>query len=95
MARESLPYSACCILFSLLHQGGSPETLGKGEFVLMPSKHQHDFTCKTGCEFYIVTDAAFDIHYVDASGNEIPPDQALAKQKPAAGTTKKGGGTKK
>jgi quercetin dioxygenase-like cupin family protein len=76
------------------HQGGSAEIVAKGEFIFMPAKHQHDFTCKTACEFYIVTDGAFDIHYVDASGNEIPPEQALAKQKPAAGTTKKGGAKK-
>jgi hypothetical protein len=25
-------------------------------------------------------DGAFDIHYVDASGNETPPDKALAAQ---------------
>jgi len=24
-------------------------------------------------------DGPFDIHYVDASGNEIPPDQALKR----------------
>ena len=76
------------------HQGASaPETVSKGGFVFMPAKHQHSFTCKTACEFYIVTDGAFDIHYVDASGNEVPPEQAFAKQKPAAGSKK--GGTKK
>jgi len=80
---------------SMNHQGAkAPESISKGEFVLMPAKHQHDFTCKTACDFYVVTDGAFDIHYVDASGNEIPPDQALSKQKPAAGTSKKGGAKK-
>ena len=37
---------------------------------------------------YDMPSGPFDIHYVDASGNEIPPDKALAAQikvKPAAG----------
>ena len=71
------------------HEGGSKETVTKGGFVLLPAKHKHNFTCKAACEFYIVTDGAFDIHYVDASGNEIPPDQALGAKKPAGKTKKK------
>ncbi len=71
------------------HQGGKPETAQKGEFIFMPAKHQHSATCTTACEFYIVTDGPFDIHYVDASGKEIPPDQALAAKKPAGGAKKK------
>jgi quercetin dioxygenase-like cupin family protein len=74
---------------TMQHEGGSAETVSKGGFVLMPSKHKHDFHCKAACEFYIVTDGAFEIHYVDASGNEIPPDQALKMKKPAGGTKKK------
>jgi len=71
------------------HQGGTPETVQKGGFVLMPAKHQHNATCTTACEFYIVTDGPFDIHYVDPSGNEIPPDQAIAaKKKTSAGSNK-------
>jgi hypothetical protein len=26
---------------------------------------------------FVYSDAAFDIHYVDATGNAIPPEQAL------------------
>ena len=29
------------------HQGGTPETVQKGGFVLMPAKHQHNATCTT------------------------------------------------
>jgi hypothetical protein len=35
--------------------------------------------------FDVTGDARFDIHYVDASGAEVPPDQALpAKPKTSA-----------
>ena len=74
----------------MAHQGGTAaETLSKGAFVFMPAKHQHSFTCTTACEFYVVTDGAFDIHYVDRSGNEIPPEQAIGAKQLAAGTKSK------
>jgi quercetin dioxygenase-like cupin family protein len=50
---------------------------GPGDYFYMPSKHQHQFTCLTACTFFNVIDAAFDIHYVDKDGKEIPPEQAL------------------
>jgi hypothetical protein len=49
------------------------------------------FRCTASCTFFITTDGAFDIHYVDASGNEIPVDQAL---KPA-GSSKAAAAPKK
>jgi quercetin dioxygenase-like cupin family protein len=52
-----------------------------GDYVYMPGKHPHQFTCTSACTFFIATEGAFDIHYVDKDGKEIPPDQAL---KPAA-----------
>lgn len=57
------------------------KALSAGGYVNLPGKHQHEFRCTASCTFFITTDAAFDIHYVDASGNEIPVEQAL---KPAA-----------
>jgi len=48
---------------------------------MMPSKHVHQFTCTSACSFFVNSDVAFDIHYVDASGQEIPPDKALDKKK--------------
>ena len=51
----------------------------KGDFVLMPAKGVHQFTSETDVEFYIVTDAPFDIHYVDTAGKELSPDQAIKK----------------
>lgn len=61
--------------------------LAAGDFLFLPSKHHHQFTCaSTTCLLFDVTEAAFDIHYVDASGKEIPPEEAL---KAKAKTTKK------
>ena len=59
---------------------GKTAVLGPGGFAMMPSKHVHQFTCTKACSAFVSSDAAFDIHYVDASGNEIPPDAALKKK---------------
>src|SRR5262249_40054513 len=50
-----------------------------GDYVFMPPKHVHRATCKskTPCVVFLTSDAAFDIHWVDASGNEITLDAAL------------------
>jgi quercetin dioxygenase-like cupin family protein len=58
---------------------GSPAAVHAGDYLSMPSKSPHQFTCVTACTFFVASDAAFDIHYVDASGNEIPAEQALKK----------------
>jgi quercetin dioxygenase-like cupin family protein len=67
-------------------QDGTSSTVDRGGFVHIPPKHPHAFTCATACTAFLSGDAAFDIHYVDKSGNEIPAEQALstAKPKPAA-----------
>lgn len=51
--------------------------LQAGDYVFLPSRHQHQFPCATGCVFYLITDGPFDIHYVDKEGNEILAEQAL------------------
>ena len=56
---------------------GKPVTLRAGGFALMPSKHVHRFSCVTSCAFFVHSDAAFDIHYVDGQGQEISPEEAL------------------
>jgi quercetin dioxygenase-like cupin family protein len=56
---------------------GKPFTLRPGGFALMPSRHVHQFRCERTCHLYIYSDAAFDLHYVDAKGNEISPPEAL------------------
>jgi quercetin dioxygenase-like cupin family protein len=63
-------------------KGGRTATLGPGGFALMPSKHVHQFTCISACTAFVYSDAAFDIHYVDANGKEIPLDSALSAKKP-------------
>ena len=62
----------------------APATVAAGDYVYLPGKHQHQFTCVSACTMFDVTDGAFDIHYIDKDGKEIPPDQALAAKKPAA-----------
>lgn len=47
-------------------------------YAMMPSKHVHQFTCTSACSAFVSSDAAFDIHYVEASGAEISSDAALA-----------------
>jgi quercetin dioxygenase-like cupin family protein len=62
-------------------KGGNTTTLRPGGYAMMPSKHVHQFTCPTACTAFVSSDAAFDIHYVDANGKEIPPETALTKNK--------------
>jgi len=62
-------------------KGGSSAILGPGGYAMMPSKHVHQFSCTSACTAFVTSDTAFDIHYVDADGKEIPPDVALAKKK--------------
>lgn len=60
---------------------GKAAILGPGGYAMMPSKHVHQFTCTKPCSGFVHSDAAFDIRYVDAGGNEIPPEKALTKTK--------------
>ncbi|HEU4872987.1 MAG TPA: cupin domain-containing protein [Pyrinomonadaceae bacterium] len=63
----------------------TPLTLESGGYALMPSRHVHQFRCNRTCSLYIYSDAAFDIHYLDAQGNEISTEEALKstlKKKP-------------
>jgi quercetin dioxygenase-like cupin family protein len=56
-----------------------------GDYVYLPGKHPHQFSCATACKFFDVTEGAFDLHYIDKDGREIPPELALpAAKKPAA-----------
>jgi quercetin dioxygenase-like cupin family protein len=56
---------------------GKPLGMSPGDYVYLPSKSIHQFTAVTAVLMYDLPDAAFDIHYVDKGGNEIPPEQAL------------------
>ncbi len=59
---------------------GKPVTLAAGGFAMMPSKHVHRFTCVKACSMYVYSDALFDIHYVNAEGQELAADEALKKK---------------
>ena len=64
-----------------------PAALHASGFLNLPGKNPHQFTCVAACTFFISSDAAFDIHYVDKDGKEISPDDAL-KSKAKAPTKK-------
>jgi quercetin dioxygenase-like cupin family protein len=68
---------------------GKPLTLRTGGFAKLPSRHVHQFRCERNCLFYIYTDAAFDIQYVDAEGKEISPTEALKAAKETVATEMK------
>ena len=65
-------------------QDGPDMMLRAGGFASMPSKHVHKFRCDTACTMYVHSDAAFDMHYVDAQGNEMTPEDALKAVKETA-----------
>jgi mannose-6-phosphate isomerase-like protein (cupin superfamily) len=58
-------------------RGESSHVAEKSDYVYMPAKQPHQFTCLASCSLFLATSAAFDIHYVDAEGNEIKPEEAL------------------
>ena len=60
---------------------GKPAGMHPGDYAYLPAKSVHQFKAATAVMLLDIPDAAFDIHYVDKSGTEIPLEQAL---KPAA-----------
>jgi quercetin dioxygenase-like cupin family protein len=56
---------------------GASHVLNPGDYVYMPGKQAHQFTCPAACTIYVMPEAAFDIHYIDKDGKEIPVDEAL------------------
>jgi quercetin dioxygenase-like cupin family protein len=48
-----------------------------GAYAALPSHHAHQASCSRACLLFNGADAAFDIHYVDASGEEISLEKAL------------------
>ena len=63
--------------------GAKPMLLHGGDYASMPSQNIHQAACigTVPCSLFLHSTAAFDIHYVDSSGKEIPPSEAA---KPAA-----------
>jgi quercetin dioxygenase-like cupin family protein len=62
----------------VLMKGEQPQTVSAGTYHYVPAKHVHQVTCKDNCTFYRMIDGPTDIHYVDAAGNEIATNAALA-----------------
>ncbi len=56
-----------------------------GDFVYLPAHHVHRATCSgsSPCLVFLTSEAAFDIHWVDAAGQEISLEAALKNAKPA------------
>ena len=67
---------------------GPPLQFAPGAYASLPSHHMHQATCSRACLLFNAADAAFDIHYVDASGEEISPDKALRPSARATGKKK-------
>jgi hypothetical protein len=65
-----------------------PLQFAPGAYASLPSHHMHQASCSRTCLLFNSADAAFDIHYVDASGEEISLDEAM-KQSAKAKTKKK------
>jgi len=66
-------------------KGAPPMTMEQGDFLLMSSKHIHQFTATTAVELYDISETTFDIHYVNAAGTEIPVATALELAKKTQG----------
>lgn len=66
---------------------GKPAAMHPGDYAYLPAKSIHQFKAAGATLLMDIPDAAFDIHYVDKDGKEIPPEQALkpAARKAAAG----------
>jgi len=56
-----------------------------GDFAYLPAHHVHRATCLSAapCLVFLTSDAAFDIHWVDATGQDIPLEAALKAAKSA------------
>ena len=63
---------------------GKPIVLGAGGFAKLPARHIHEFRCLSDCQMYVQADGPFDIHYVNAKGEEIAPEAALKSVQAAA-----------
>jgi mannose-6-phosphate isomerase-like protein (cupin superfamily) len=67
---------------------GPPLQFAPGAYASLPSHHMHQASCSRACLLFNGADAAFDIHYVDASGEEISAEKALTPRARAKGKKK-------
>jgi quercetin dioxygenase-like cupin family protein len=54
-----------------------PLEFAAGAYASLPSRHQHQARCTRSCLLFNAADAAFDIHYVDANGDDISLEKAM------------------
>lgn len=64
-------------------KGDKAFTARHGDFVYLPGHHIHRATCigTAPCLVFLSSDAAFDVHWVDASGQEVSLESALKNSK--------------
>jgi len=60
-------------------KGDKPIVAHHGDFVFLPPHHVHRATCQGSapCLVFLASDAAFDVHWVDAEGKEISLEDAM------------------
>ncbi len=58
---------------------GKPASVHPGDYAYFPAKNVHQFSAKTAVLMVLIPDDKFDIHYVDNSGKELSPEEALKK----------------
>lgn len=58
-------------------QDGPALPFTPGAYASLPSRHTHQARCTRSCLLFSIADAAFDIHYVDATGRAISAHDAL------------------
>jgi len=56
---------------------GPPLQFAPGAYASLPSHHVHQATCARSCLLFNTADAAFDIHYVGANGEDISLEKAM------------------
>src|SRR5262249_36321198 len=66
-----------------------------GAYSSLPSHHVHQARCERSCLLFNSADGAFDLHYVDESGEEISSEEALKRAAPTPPPKKKTKSTKK
>jgi hypothetical protein len=62
---------------SVTAKDGRPLQFTPGAFASLPNHHAHHASCTRTCLLFNTADAAFDIHYVGANGEEISAEEAL------------------
>lgn len=67
---------------------GPPLDFVPGAYASLPSRHAHQAICSRECLLFNGADAAFDVHYVDANGEEISLDEAIKPFSKASPTPK-------